>query len=413
MLTVANNLSDLNNATTARTNLSLGSCAVENVGTGANEVVQLDGSSKLPAVDGSQLTNLPTPSGVLTVANNLSDLNNATTARTNLGLAIGTDVQAYDADLTAIAGLSPTDNNFIVGNGSAWVLENATTARTSLGAMSDSASIGDLSDVTITTAQNNDVLKWDGSAWVNGTVSSGGISSVVEDTNPDLGGHLDVNGKNIVSTSDGDINILPHGTGKINLDGDGSADGVTVSDGLVELRSGNASSAQIEFYDNSNTNKVTVKAADSAALQSDVNFQLPSSEGASGQFLQTDGSGNTSWASAGGSGALPPEVKLIEVADINNGAFTVSLTPSNSSTYSDLEVIYKVDNSTTAAVANLPTASSIEGKKVHIKMLGTANITVTPAGSEYIDHSGQTSFVLSTQYSNLTIVSDNANWLII
>ena len=30
-----------------------------NVGTGNNQVVQLDGSSKLPAVDGSQLTNLP------------------------------------------------------------------------------------------------------------------------------------------------------------------------------------------------------------------------------------------------------------------------------------------------------------------------------------------------------------------
>lgn len=30
-----------------------------NVGTGANQIVKLDGSSKLPAVDGSQLTNLP------------------------------------------------------------------------------------------------------------------------------------------------------------------------------------------------------------------------------------------------------------------------------------------------------------------------------------------------------------------
>lgn len=34
----------------------------------------------------------------LTVTNNLSDLNNAGTARTNLGVAIGTDVQAFDAD---------------------------------------------------------------------------------------------------------------------------------------------------------------------------------------------------------------------------------------------------------------------------------------------------------------------------
>ena len=35
------------------------------VGTGANNLVQLTAASKLPAVDGSLLTNLPTPSGVL------------------------------------------------------------------------------------------------------------------------------------------------------------------------------------------------------------------------------------------------------------------------------------------------------------------------------------------------------------
>lgn len=37
----------------------LGTASTYNVGTSANNVVQLDGSAKLPAVDGSQLTNLP------------------------------------------------------------------------------------------------------------------------------------------------------------------------------------------------------------------------------------------------------------------------------------------------------------------------------------------------------------------
>ena len=47
------------NATGARSALGLGTAATLNVGTGANNVVQLDGTGKLPAVNGSQLTNLP------------------------------------------------------------------------------------------------------------------------------------------------------------------------------------------------------------------------------------------------------------------------------------------------------------------------------------------------------------------
>ncbi len=84
------------------------------------------------SADVTDATNV-TAAGAAMKANNLSDLPNASTARTNLGVAIGSNVQAYDADLTAIGGLAKTDSNIIVGNGSTWVAENGATARTSLG----------------------------------------------------------------------------------------------------------------------------------------------------------------------------------------------------------------------------------------------------------------------------------------
>jgi lysophospholipase L1-like esterase len=52
-----------------RTALGLGTAAVANTGTSAGNVVVLDGSARLPAVDGRNLTNLPASGGIARVVN--------------------------------------------------------------------------------------------------------------------------------------------------------------------------------------------------------------------------------------------------------------------------------------------------------------------------------------------------------
>ena len=61
--------------------------------------------------------------GALLSANNLSDLANAATARTNLGVAIGTNVQAWDADLDAIAALTGTTGLLKKTAANTWTLD--------------------------------------------------------------------------------------------------------------------------------------------------------------------------------------------------------------------------------------------------------------------------------------------------
>ena len=48
---------------------------------------------------------------------------------------------------------------------------------------------------------------------------SGSMTEVVDDTSPQLGGSLDVNGQSIVTVSNGHVVVAPNGTGELRLDG--------------------------------------------------------------------------------------------------------------------------------------------------------------------------------------------------
>jgi hypothetical protein len=82
--------------------------------------------------------------------------------------------------------------------------------------------------------------------WLDSTVAT----DLVNDTTPQLGGSLDVNGNSIVSISNGNISITPDGTGKVILDGlsyptaDGTADQVMKTDGSGNITFGEVSGGE-------------------------------------------------------------------------------------------------------------------------------------------------------------------------
>ena len=88
--------------------------------------------------------------------------------------------------------------------------------------------VGDLSEIS--TVANDDVFlavdtsggglkKIQRSTIVAGLATSGAISNVAEDSTPQLGGNLDMNGNDIVTTSNADIDLAPNGTGKVVVKG--------------------------------------------------------------------------------------------------------------------------------------------------------------------------------------------------
>ena len=88
--------------------------------------------------------------------------------------------------------------------------------------------VGDLSEIS-TVASGDTFLAVDASGGglkkitrstiVAGLATSGAISNLVDDTSPQLGGNLDMNGADIVTTSNATIDLAPNGTGTVVVRG--------------------------------------------------------------------------------------------------------------------------------------------------------------------------------------------------
>ena len=138
------------------------------------------------------------------------------------------------------------------------------------------------------------------------SINIGGIASVVADTSPQLGGNLDVNGNDIVSTSNADIDIIPNGTGDVNLGadtvqiGDNNADATLTTQGTGDLTlntNGGTNSGAIVIQDGANNN-ITITPNGSGNIVLD-GLTFPNADGSADQALITNGSGTLSFGSAG------------------------------------------------------------------------------------------------------------------
>ena len=107
-----------------------------------------------------------------------------------------------------------------------------------------------------------------------------GIAAVVDDTTPQLGGDLDMNGNDIVTTSNANIDLNPNGSGVVNLVGNATRAGT------------------LRFTEDTDdgSNYLDLKAG---AMSSNLAFTLPTADGSSGQAITTNGSGALSFSDAG------------------------------------------------------------------------------------------------------------------
>jgi hypothetical protein len=210
---------------------TLGTASALDVGTSASNVVQLDGSARLPAVDGSQLTNLPSASaasetvaGVIEIATN-----------TEAGAGTATDKALVPSNVSSLSLASSQVSGL------------ATVATT--GAYSDlsgTPTLGTASALDVGTSASN-VVQLDGSARlpaVDGSQltnlpSGGGFTysaitadpaPAVKDTHYSCTGTFTITLPAVSGTTAGDqIRVKNIGTGTVTIDGASSetVDGAT------------------------------------------------------------------------------------------------------------------------------------------------------------------------------------------
>ena len=261
-------------------------------------------------------------------------------------------------------------------------------------------------------------------------VQTGG--DVVDDTSPQLGGDLDVNGNDIVSVSNGNIALLPNGSGKVLIDGDGSSGGVSITDGLIDIRTGTGVVTKVKFYcESSNAHAQTLQAQPHSAGSSAV-LTLPVN---TGTLVGTGDSGTLPLAAIDIDGGTDIGADLVDadlfIVDDGAGGTNRKVAASRIKTYiaggTSWQAVktstftaaagegYFVNTTSNAITMNLP-AGTLGDEIVFIDYAGTFDtytFTIAANGSEKIAGSTADLTVSTERAGNTLVYTDSTQgWLL-
>ena len=189
------------------------------------------------------------------------------------------------------------------------------------------------------------------------TVPAGsGMSNLVEDTTPQLGGNLDVQASEInTSTTNGNIKLNPNGTGVVEIKGDGSS-----ADGTLQLNC------------SQNSHGVKIKSPAHSAGAS-YTLTLPINV-VNGQFLKTDTNGVLSWAAV--------DLTALSATNLTSGTVPDARFPATlpAASAANLTSIPAGNLTGTVADARISalTASKLTGA---LPAISAANLTSIPAAN--------------------------------
>lgn len=201
-------------------------------------------------------------------------------------------------------------------------------------------------------------------------------------------GSVYASGQNTITTAvtNQDIIFDPNGTGTVQFVGG------------LQLRT----NGEMRAYNTANTFYTSVKSL--AGLSANTTFQLPSSNGSAGAFLQTDGAGVTSWQ------AVPTAALTVSDAGSNSNTHYVyfgTSTPTEGSLPTGAQSTMRVDSGLTfipsenrivSSIGQHPTVTGSSGASGQLTIQGTTNSTKATASVLFNDN------VTSSSTSTGTVV---------